>query len=186
MSSQKKSLFLVTRFEKISAPVLQDDITISSSQSSSVIFKKAKESRKRKRKFGRWTPQENSIFLEELLKPNNNWKFIQSKLKTRTTAQIRSHAQKLFIKLKNRKLLEIPLATKTLKEYLKYIASLPNEKCLSIVNVIKAIANDCEKKRKLPKNALRKNPKINNEVNSITIDEDSINNSISKKEIDIF
>ena len=49
---------------------------------------------------GRWTLKEHLQFLEGLDKYGVKWKKINPLIKTRTAAQIRSHAQKFFLKLK--------------------------------------------------------------------------------------
>jgi len=48
---------------------------------------------------GRWTAQEHKLFLEALEKHGKDWTKIQKHVKTRTTTQARSHAQKFFSKL---------------------------------------------------------------------------------------
>ena len=48
---------------------------------------------------GRWTLEEHENFLIGLAKYGREWKKIQSLISTRTPAQIRSHAQKHFLKL---------------------------------------------------------------------------------------
>jgi SHAQKYF class myb-like DNA-binding protein len=48
---------------------------------------------------GRWTAEEHENFLIGLSKYGREWKKIQSLIATRTPAQIRSHAQKHFLKL---------------------------------------------------------------------------------------
>ena len=49
---------------------------------------------------GRWKFKEHMLFLEGLDKYGVNWKKICPLIKTRTSNQIRSHAQKFFLKLK--------------------------------------------------------------------------------------
>ena len=49
---------------------------------------------------GRWKFKEHMLFLEGLDKYGVNWKKICPLIKTRTSDQIRSHAQKFFLKLK--------------------------------------------------------------------------------------
>jgi SHAQKYF class myb-like DNA-binding protein len=49
---------------------------------------------------GRWTLKEHLQFLEGLDKYGIKWKKINPLIKTRTVAQIRSHAQKFFLRLK--------------------------------------------------------------------------------------
>ncbi|KAF0693011.1 Aste57867_15960 [Aphanomyces stellatus] len=48
---------------------------------------------------GRWTEQEHESFLAGLHLYGREWKKVAAKIKTRTSAQIRSHAQKYFAKL---------------------------------------------------------------------------------------
>ena len=48
---------------------------------------------------GRWTAEEHENFLIGLSKYGREWKKIQSLISTRTPAQIRSHAQKHFLKM---------------------------------------------------------------------------------------
>ena len=47
---------------------------------------------------GRWTKDEHRRFLEGLKLYGKTWKKVQEYVRTRTAAQIRSHAQKYFIK----------------------------------------------------------------------------------------
>ena len=53
-------------------------------------------------KTGKWDLKEHILFLKGCLKFGNNWKKIESFVKTRTSAQIRSHAQKYLYKLKKK------------------------------------------------------------------------------------
>ena len=48
---------------------------------------------------GRWTPEEHQAFLEGLKIFGREWKKVAECIPTRTSAQIRSHAQKYFAKL---------------------------------------------------------------------------------------
>ncbi|ETV94789.1 hypothetical protein H310_11744 [Aphanomyces invadans] len=48
---------------------------------------------------GRWTDEEHESFLAGLQEHGREWKKVAAKIKTRTSAQIRSHAQKYFAKL---------------------------------------------------------------------------------------
>ena len=45
---------------------------------------------------GRWSNEEHNKFIEGILKYGNEWKKVQSIIKTRTSTQARSHAQKFF------------------------------------------------------------------------------------------
>ena len=48
---------------------------------------------------GRWSKEEHHRFIEGLTKFGKNWKKVEEHIGTRTGAQIRSHAQKFFIRL---------------------------------------------------------------------------------------
>lgn len=48
---------------------------------------------------GRWTQEEHQAFLEGLTECGREWKKVALRIPTRTSAQIRSHAQKYFAKL---------------------------------------------------------------------------------------
>ena len=49
---------------------------------------------------GRWTNEEHNKFIEGILKYGNEWKKVQNIIKTRSSTQARSHAQKFFLRLK--------------------------------------------------------------------------------------
>ena len=49
---------------------------------------------------GRWSNEEHNKFIEGILKFGNEWKKVQNIIKTRTSTQARSHAQKFFLRLK--------------------------------------------------------------------------------------
>lgn len=49
---------------------------------------------------GRWTKEEHIKFVEAIILHGNEWKQVQSYVKSRTSTQARSHAQKFFLKLK--------------------------------------------------------------------------------------
>lgn len=48
---------------------------------------------------GRWREEEHQIFLESLKGVGKNWRDIAAILQTRTAIQVRSHAQKFFMKM---------------------------------------------------------------------------------------
>ena len=51
---------------------------------------------------GRWNKEEHIRFIKGCLLYGNNWKKVKKYVKTRSSAQIRSHAQKYLIKLKKK------------------------------------------------------------------------------------
>ena len=56
---------------------------------------------------GRWTKEEREKFIEGISLYGTNWKKIDKLIKSRTSSQIRSHAQKFYIKLKSYKNLKL-------------------------------------------------------------------------------
>ena len=50
---------------------------------------------------GRWDPDEHMRFIEAINIFGNEWKEVQKYVATRSSNQVRSHAQKFFLKLKN-------------------------------------------------------------------------------------
>ena len=55
---------------------------------------------------GRWSKDEQRRFAEAVLKFGNDWKKIQNHISSRNITQVRSHAQKFLMKLKENKLLQ--------------------------------------------------------------------------------
>ena len=55
---------------------------------------------------GRWSKEEQNLFAEAVLKYGNDWKNIQNHVSSRNITQVRSHAQKFLMKLKESNLLK--------------------------------------------------------------------------------
>lgn len=55
---------------------------------------------------GRWNKDEQKRFAEAVLKYGNDWKKIQNHISSRNITQVRSHAQKFLMKLKENKFLQ--------------------------------------------------------------------------------
>jgi SHAQKYF class myb-like DNA-binding protein len=51
---------------------------------------------------GRWSQEEHNKFIEAMFLYGNEWKRVQQHIKTRSSTQARSHAQKFFIRLKKK------------------------------------------------------------------------------------
>ena len=55
---------------------------------------------------GRWTKEEHERFIEGIRKYGKNWKKVEEFVGTRNGAQIRSHAQKFFQRIKREELMD--------------------------------------------------------------------------------
>ena len=62
---------------------------------------KISENNANKFKEGPWTNEEHEKFIEGILKYGNQWKNVQLLIRTRSSTQVRTHAQKFFKKIKN-------------------------------------------------------------------------------------
>lgn len=76
-----------------------DDQSQSSSKASSSSKRKRPIKMKAGQTLGRWTPEEHEAFLQGLKVFGREWKKVAERIPTRTSAQIRSHAQKYFAKI---------------------------------------------------------------------------------------
>eukprot|EP00826_Nyctotherus_ovalis_P064535 TRINITY_DN9470_c0_g1_i10.p1 TRINITY_DN9470_c0_g1~~TRINITY_DN9470_c0_g1_i10.p1 ORF type:complete len:157 (+),score=31.19 TRINITY_DN9470_c0_g1_i10:141-611(+) len=96
---------LVVGLEKAQAISLLTD-TSKSPKNDIVPLKKEKKKvdkksgRKEEVKMGRWTEAEHKLFLEAMETYGNSWEKVRLHIGTRTTAQIRSHAQKYYTGLR--------------------------------------------------------------------------------------
>jgi len=84
---------------------------------------------------GSWKPEEHKKFLEGIEIYGRDWKLVSTHVKTRSTAQCRSHAQKYFIKLEKLRVATDDgffLSSSTLARLDEYLNSFTN-KCSSSV-----------------------------------------------------
>eukprot|EP00538_Stauroneis_constricta_P012406 CAMPEP_0119570724 /NCGR_PEP_ID=MMETSP1352-20130426/43755_1 /TAXON_ID=265584 /ORGANISM="Stauroneis constricta, Strain CCMP1120" /LENGTH=1558 /DNA_ID=CAMNT_0007620397 /DNA_START=139 /DNA_END=4818 /DNA_ORIENTATION=- len=83
-----------------SAMSISSTVTTPSSNAKSQPRKRGSPNKKQRgQNTGRWTPEEHRAFLDGLKICGREWKRVASRIPTRTSAQIRSHAQKYFAKL---------------------------------------------------------------------------------------
>ena len=68
---------------------------------------------------GRWTNEEHIRFLKGCLLYGNNWKKVENYVKSRTSSQIRSHAQKFLIKLNKKYKVDLNLPFSHSQKYIK-------------------------------------------------------------------
>lgn len=87
-----------------------DDLISSPSKNTKTIV-----SGKSKYNKGRWNSNELRLFVEGLVLHGNEWKKIQTIIKTRSATQTRSHAQKFFLRL--RKKVDITQSSENIRNF---------------------------------------------------------------------
>ena len=135
---------------------------------------------------GRWSEEEHKKFIEGILEFGNEWKNVQNVIKTRSSTQARSHAQKFFLKIK--KNLDINNSNRDKNYSLKKIfeiltgeiknKNLNVEQKEKIKNFILKINNNFEEN-----NNKIKNNNNNNKFNTIINNNNLNENENNKKKI---
>lgn len=123
--------------------------------------KKAKDSKKYHRRInkdqnyacGRWKVDEHKRFVDAIITYGNDWKQVQKCVKTRSSTQARSHAQKFFVKIKNAKLLQFNLdlskaSIKMLHDLVSNMSSEDYDKMITALNNV-AFERRTDKRNKL-------------------------------------
>lgn len=91
---------------------------------------------------GRWQKEEHQRFVEAILKFGNEWKKVQKYVKTRSSTQARSHAQKFFYKIKKNNVLDIDidLNKNSIKTLYEFANKLDEEKYVNTIKTLNIIA----------------------------------------------
>ena len=123
---------------------------------------------------GRWTKEEQIRFAEAVLKYGNDWKNIQNHVSSRNITQVRSHAQKFLMKLKENnhlinKGLDLNLSWTKIMNYLNQILTY-NELKEVLFSVEqtgpKKIGNNkCKNLKKIHKQGKKMASKSSNDIN---------------------
>ena len=132
---------------------------------------------------GRWSKEEHDKFLEGIVLYGINWKKVKTLIGTRTSIQVRSHAQKFFYKMKTCKdeNLGIDFTLNSISNIRDMINQIKNHNSnLNIINVFKFLTYKCDNLEKSRKKIVAKNNKnfdfnqkneINNQSNIINLKE---------------
>ena len=128
---------------------------------------------------GRWKEDEHKRFIEAIIKYGNDWKQVQKYVKTRSSTQARSHAQKFFVKIKKSKVLDfnLDLSKTSIKMFHDMIKEAPVDKYNKILNALNSVAferGNNKKKKVIENNNNNLNNNIKNSNNS-NIDKKSSN-----------
>ena len=148
---------------------------------------------------GRWNKDEQKLFAEAVLKFGNDWKKIQNHILSRNITQVRSHAQKFLMKLKENNFIKSKGVEQSMSwtKTMNYLRNILNYDELKEVLFSVEQSDEKTNKKKLNKKK-KKNIKVsdnsdsNNEINCdnihLFIEEDTYNNiknkSIIKNEED--
>ena len=132
---------------------------------------------------GRWSKEEHDKFLEGIVLYGINWKKVKTLIGTRTSIQVRSHAQKFFYKMKTCKdeNLGIDFTLNSISNIRDMINQIKNHNSnLNIINVFKFLTYKCDNLEKSRKKIVAKNNKnfdfnqkneLNNQSNIINLKE---------------
>ena len=196
---QRRPLFTVIHPSSLSSSLSNNTSLPLSTESDQLSSHTETSSSKNTIHSGRWSHTENSLFLSGVAKFGNNWKKIQENIKTRTTTQARSHAQKIFIKIKNRNIIDIGSNISTIQELFSFLKSNQNSNFDDIYKRIVLLANEDKKgarkhhkreknKKKAKPFLVIHNPTIKEHNDNISYDINPTFNSTSpyKKEEDDF
>ena len=132
---------------------------------------------------GRWSDEEHKKFLEGILEYGNEWKKVQKIIKTRSSTQARSHAQKFFLKIKKNLNDSNNNLNIDFNEMIKYIVSVLKNNQFNNINLSHI---QKEKLDKIINCKNKDNNKDNLKENNLKIKLDVINNknnNISDNEI---
>jgi SHAQKYF class myb-like DNA-binding protein len=86
---------------------------------------------------GRWKPNEHDKFLEAIIIHGNDWKLVQKCIKSRSSTQARSHAQKFLLKLRKKLKIEPDSNNKLSNESIdKIVKEIIENSCLRSNHII--------------------------------------------------
>ena len=135
---------------------------------------------------GRWSKEEHEKFLEGIVLYGINWKKVKTLIGTRTSIQVRSHAQKFFYKMKTCKdeSIGIDFTLNSICNIRDMISQIKkNNPNYNIINIFKYLTYKCDNFEKSRKKIVVKNNnnfdykknELNNQPNIINLKENDIN-----------
>ena len=91
---------------------------------------------------GRWKEDEHKRFIEAIIKYGNDWKQVQKCVRTRSSTQARSHAQKFFVKIKKAKILKfnLDLTKNSIKMLHDIMMEMPSEDYKKMIKALNSVA----------------------------------------------
>ncbi len=129
---------------------------------------------------GRWNRDEHQRFIDGMIKYGNNWRQVQKYIGTRSSTQIRSHAQKFFGKVKRSNIFKkekYDLSTNSLKLLYEIISKLPEKQQVQATKKLYSLPFEINSRS----DNIKKN-ESEDKLNLSKDDEDSENNFNKKEE----
>jgi SHAQKYF class myb-like DNA-binding protein len=120
---------------------------------------------------GRWSKEEHEKFLEGIVLYGINWKKVKTLIGTRTSIQVRSHAQKFFYKMKTCKDVNMGIdftlnSICNIRDMISQIKK--NNPNYNIINIFKYLTYKCDNyERSRKKNALKNNNNFDYKKNEL-------------------
>ena len=113
---------------------------------------------------GRWNKDEQRLFAEAVLKYGNDWKKIQNHILSRNITQVRSHAQKFLMKLKENNFIKSKGVEQSMSwtKTMNYLRNILNYDELKDVLFSVEQSDDKTYKKKLIKKKKKNIKKLNN------------------------
>jgi len=129
---------------------------------------------------GRWSKEEHEKFLEGIALYGIKWNKVKTLIRTRTSSQVRSHAQKFYLKMKVCKdeILGIDFTLNSVRNIKDMINQIKNNNInYNIINIFKYLTDkgDNSEKPKEYKNISLKKNELINQSNIINLKEDNSN-----------
>lgn len=125
-SSNNMNLDYIMQLQNLSSKYGSPDYTEQKLAPMDPMYIKQENKQETKFNTGRWSAEEHHKFIEAMFLYGNEWKRVQQHIKTRSSTQARSHAQKFFIRLRKKFLEEYDESDNT-----KSVSSRRNEKIFS-------------------------------------------------------
>jgi SHAQKYF class myb-like DNA-binding protein len=124
---------------------------------------------------GRWKLDEHKRFVEAIIKYGNDWKQVQKCVRTRSSTQARSHAQKFFIKIKKAKLLpfELDLTRNSIKMLHELVMSKKGEEYEKMLQDLIDVAFDRKSCHNRRRKSQSKSTMLNSDTNNEMIVDDN-------------
>lgn len=122
--------------------ILDNSVNISDSNNNNVALCNSLSQTNNNFSTGRWMPDEHKRFVEAIIKFGNDWKKVQLHVRTRSSTQARSHAQKFFYKIKKTDILDNPGKNNSIKQLHEKVGVMEETEYNKTITKLNQIAFD--------------------------------------------